>query len=990
MKKLSKILFGISWLVVLLIFPDEDADAITIAEQTQAYDSTLSVWEAIQELGNNLSGTVTNFTFRVSTSTSNQNQFDYTAANTRIYDKENNTYIVGCVPANSNPNDGTRGLVFKTSDVPAGYEDVTIDFSCRNYNFIQSHRYLILISNANMPQWGGKRIKFAATISEQFTGGGLRFAYDNGYCNAASYIWNSQTANSGCNIFSNSKADLYFVLNNNAPPPRLPVIFIPGIGGSEMKATQDIIWSAGDGHGGTYSHAYSGNEKIWVNQNEAANLGNDDYFDVLRLKTDGVTPEADLSLTGNLTSFGYPDIDSFFTGMGYVKGTNFFVFPYDWRKDIRTTKDNLDALIESAKTASGQSKVNLVVHSMGGLVAHYFISDATKAAKVNKLIELGIPHLGASTALKTLMYGSALEKNVFGFIPLGIPASEVRDLSQNTPSIFQLLPASKYFDFYNNLDKTIPFPYRDDRDIDNNKITGALNFDQIKTLLTNLNYNMTVFTFGELFHSNLDPILNQTNGVKIYEIAGTAQPTLGQIHETWWITWPVNLIPKTDEIFINGDGTVPLYSASLKNDNTDISGATKIYYVEQEHGKLTDSNGSAMQTVKNILNDDNSLPVEVKEQKFNLEGQQISWDDGELDLYDDQNRHCGQNDNGDFEENIPDVTCTSSGKTKHAFVRKKASKVKVRTTRKNPSVNSRSTNLKIRTYQQDQISKTTIYQDIALPQEGKIEFNIDPATDTSPSLTFYPDSTKEENVSINPTSEITGSAATDQTSPTTTVQTSGTNPVTVTLTGTDSESGILKIEYSLDNGQTVQTYTNPFVISNSGDTTIQVTSTDNTGNEEIPQSTTITIAPTPTPTPTPSPSPSPNPSASANTTASSSNSDSDSNSSSSTTAISVNSSDNSKTEDSSLFSPPDVLGVTFANPRHISDEINLSGLLDQQEKLKIEKKVLNPFIENLGGLLMVSGGFVAFASLGLLVTLFKPPPKYMYHPKPKNNINKIN
>ena len=48
--------------------------------------------------------------------------------------------------------------------------------------------------------------------------------------------------------------------------PKVPVIFIPGIGGSQLKANQDIIWSADDGHGGTYSHAYQSNENLWVNQ----------------------------------------------------------------------------------------------------------------------------------------------------------------------------------------------------------------------------------------------------------------------------------------------------------------------------------------------------------------------------------------------------------------------------------------------------------------------------------------------------------------------------------------------------------------------------------------------------------------------------------------------------------------------------------------------------------------------------------------------------
>ncbi|MDO8619419.1 MAG: hypothetical protein Q7R49_05785, partial [Candidatus Daviesbacteria bacterium] len=307
---------GLILLAGLFVAFTPSIQAVSIAEQTQGYDSSLNVWQALQELGNNLSGTVESFTFRVSTSSTNLNQFDYTALNSRIYDKDNNnSYIYSCIPPGSNPNDRLEGLTFTTNDVPSGYENVTIDFSCRNYNFIPGHRYLILLTNANAAAWGGMRMKLASTTysstsNDYFTGGGLRYSFDNGSCNASSYVWDSQTANSGCNIFSSVKADLYFTLINNAlppPPPKLPVIFIPGIGGSEFKATQDIVWSATDGHGGTYSHGYANNEKIWVNQDEAASLGNDDYFDVLRLKTDGVTSEADLSLTGNLTSYGYSD-----------------------------------------------------------------------------------------------------------------------------------------------------------------------------------------------------------------------------------------------------------------------------------------------------------------------------------------------------------------------------------------------------------------------------------------------------------------------------------------------------------------------------------------------------------------------------------------------------------------------------------------------------------------------------------------------------------
>lgn len=732
------------------------------------------------------------------------------------------------------------------------------------------------------------------------------------------------------------------------PPPRLPVIFIPGIGGSELKATQDIVWSKDDGHGGTYTHAYGSNENIWINQNEAASLGNDDYFDVLRLKTDGITPEADLSLTGNLTSYGYPDIDSFFAAMGYVKGTNFFVFPYDWRKDVRSTKEGLDALIESAKTASGQAKVNLVVHSMGGLVARYYISDTNKASKINKLIELGVPHLGSVDAIKALMYGKPLGRQILGDFYLGVPAPEVKDLLQNLPAAFQLLPSKAYFNFYDT------FPFRDDRDIDNNRITGSLNYDQIKILLTNLAYNMSVFVFGETFHNLIDPVLNQTNGTKIYEINGTSQPTLGQIHETWWITWPVNLIPKTDEIFINGDGTVPLYSASLKSDSLDISGATGIYYVEQKHGDLVLSGGTAMQTVKAILNDDNSLPVEVKDQKIVLEGNQISLDDGELDLYDDQNRHCGLNINGEMEENIPDVVCTTSGNTKHAFVKKKAAKVKVNATRKNPSVNSKTTNLKIRTYTQDKISKTTIYKDIVISTTNKIEFILDPSSSVTPILS-------NGTQTIPATSEATGSAALDQTSPTTLIQISGpkdtsgvyTGPVIITLTGTDTESGILKIEYSLDNGKTVQIYSGPFIVATPGINILQVKSIDKLGNEEIPQTATIEIITPPTPTPSPTPTSTSTPSPSSTPTPNPSPILLATTFAAPYTTKATPPAESFRT-DTAEISPPAILGVKVQNPPKYSDQP------------VINKPITNSNNRNFEVLILVMGGSIGLFCLGLL------------------------
>ncbi len=942
--------------------------AVTIAEQTQNFGNQLNVWQAIQELGSLLDGKAGSFTFRVRTTKTNLEMFDYTAQNTKIYDKDTNTKVAnGCHTGSAS--DPLGGLTFTTAGVPVGFEDVTIDFSsCNSYSFTQGHKYLIIISNANMAQFGGSLIYFAAAAygsssTDHFNGGGLRYAFDNKFCNPITYQWNSSISNANedqCNIWTTPKDDLYFILANTSPPPKTPVIFIPGIGGSEFKAGQDIIWAdQDDGHGGKFSHAYTSGEKIWVNEGKAAELGEDDYFDVLRLKSDGVTSEASLSLTGDLTSFGYGDIDSFFTGLGYEKGKNFFVFPYDWRKDVRVTKDSLDALIEEAKTKSGQTKVNLVAHSMGGLVARYYIADSGRASKVNKLISMGVPHLGATKALKTLMYGDEIKKDVFGIFALGIPSSEVKDVFQNLPSAFQLLPSKKFYDFYDNSAQK-PFPFSDERDIDSNKVTGALNFIQIKGLLENLIHNMTVFDFGEQLHNLADPLLNQSSTVKLYNIAGTSQPTLGQIRETWLIQWPINLISIRDEVFINGDNTVPLYSASLKSDSLDFSGSATIYYVEQKHSDLVSKDGTAMQTVKSIL-EESDLPVEVKSEKIDLEGQHVSLDDGELELYDDEGKHTGIKDDGEIETNIPETFYSTSGKTKHAFVKKKAKKVKVRATRKKKtSSDPKTTNLKIRSYKQDKVSKTTIYRDVLIAETAKVEFDLDPAIDTSPTLALFPDSTKSDSTNINLTSEVSGGPALDQTSPSTKIELSGSkdslgkfiSSATVTLSSSDSESGILKTEYSLDNGKTVQTYSNPFTVSTPGKTTLQVKSIDKLGNEEIPQEKVIEIA--------------------SSTSSSSSSSSSGNNSSSTAQSTSEESvpvtsevlrSDSSEVDSTS--SSQDILGLSTQNP---VSSAQLKPLTNNQPNLLTSSMLILTMF-------MAQSGIILLSSLRSVLSFLKPTPK---------------
>ncbi len=60
-------------------------------------------------------------------------------------------------------------------------------------------------------------------------------------------------------------------------------------------------------------------------------------------------------------------------------GTNYFEFPYDWRRDNRVAAHQLERFINQHlplwRDASGakNAKVILIAHSMGGLVSRYYL-----------------------------------------------------------------------------------------------------------------------------------------------------------------------------------------------------------------------------------------------------------------------------------------------------------------------------------------------------------------------------------------------------------------------------------------------------------------------------------------------------------------------------------------------------------------------------------------------------------------------------------------
>ena len=217
---------------------------------------------------------------------------------------------------------------------------------------------------------------------------------------------------------------------------------------------------------------------------------------------------------------------------------------------------------------------------------------------------------------------------------------------------YELAPSQKYYEFYDGSDSNHPLPFVDLRDIDNNGVVGHLDYWKLKTLLFNLGYNTALFTPSEAFH-NLDNNLSNTNGVDVSIIVGSGNATLGQIIESSENNFFGQKVAKTDIRYINGDGTVPLFSASLTDATRSIAGNAKIYYTKQSHPDLV-FNGAGMNLVKNILADDNSIPSGISNQPFYFQGNALSVHSPVLiHAYDENNNHTGPLPNGDFEANIP-------------------------------------------------------------------------------------------------------------------------------------------------------------------------------------------------------------------------------------------------------------------------------------------------------------------------------------------------
>ena len=207
----------------------------------------------------------------------------------------------------------------------------------------------------------------------------------------------------------------------------IPIIIVPGFMGSFLMAQSDRT-------------------HLWPPSPLSPNTS----LQRLKLESDGSQRQADTAVASDVArwqtviSGGYQRTFDFFAQFGYVENTSIFGFPYDWRLDIRDTATALGATIQTARARTASSRVILLGHSMGGLVAaQYCLGVARSMADVERLFFLGAPMLGAPAALQQLRYAiSAPFLSWIGLVPTN---ADLQWIVGTWPAAYALLPSRLFF-----------------------------------------------------------------------------------------------------------------------------------------------------------------------------------------------------------------------------------------------------------------------------------------------------------------------------------------------------------------------------------------------------------------------------------------------------------------------------------------------------------------------------------------------------------------
>lgn len=511
-----------------------------------------------------------------------------------------------------------------------------------------------------------------------------------------------------------------------------------------------------------------------------------------------------------------------------------FVFAYDWR---RSNAENSVALADYVgcirKFFAPDTKVNILTHSMGGLLARRYILD--NPGRANKLITIAAPWLGAPKANFVMETGQ-----FFGSIKVEKFLRTFKEITEFFPAVHELFPSKSYFDLGGRPFAEAGF------DLNGNgqrfETYGA--YDQFIAMI-NQRFPCATSVFpltnpaatARAFHdyAGQDDWRNDQTGVKYYHIyaAQTLSGTIGKV-----IAFPNKSCDPSGTNCANasgfktertlGDGTVPFFSASRRANGHDLNwqGAVLNGSFSFDHTEVVRASAVHREILRYLKDTTLATPSSGLQQSFQRNGPAIKPSDAKADqqayyltvdgadsiLVEDC---CGNNnaliDGTPFGGEVPGVNIDLLGENTFEVVM--PTSIDLAIIDFTITFKSGTEPIFVELLKGDgkeAPSQAIRYRDLNLPPGTAVQLKITEKGGVG-DLRYDSDGDGVFESIVTPTASLSGPLALDTEPPV--INVTGTyqrNTALVTIAATD-ESGVKHLRYSLD-GTRYQSYKGPFVI----------------------------------------------------------------------------------------------------------------------------------------------------------------------------------
>lgn len=368
-----------------------------------------------------------------------------------------------------------------------------------------------------------------------------------------------------------AKPDLGSIYNRvaqSADKDRNPVIVIPGILGTRLvdESSDDVVWGE-FGRDAVNPETPQGARLVALPMQEGAALKDlpttvkiDGALSVLKINVLGLPIEigAYRDILTSLGVGGYSDSRDKLSDIDYGDGHyTCFQFGYDWRKDNAENARRLHEFILEKKAyvegerikrygTSGPVRFDIVAHSMGGLLARYYLMYGpaelpaqgtpvlswSGAQHVEKLVQVGTPNAGSAKTLNEMVEGVKFLR----FLPQYDPA-----ILGTMPAVYQLLPRTRHQQVIDAeteeavdlMNPTVWEKYRwglldPKQDPVLQKLLPTVRDPQQRRRIA-ADHLRKCLHLAERFHAAIDFPATPPKGTSIHLVAGDATPTLAKL-----------------------------------------------------------------------------------------------------------------------------------------------------------------------------------------------------------------------------------------------------------------------------------------------------------------------------------------------------------------------------------------------------------------------------------------------------------------------------